>query len=399
MGGGRGGEASPAGEPARLSRFGRPAPARRSDRGLGPRPPPPPPSGERRGRAPRGRGGTRPGGGGGREGGGATNAPLAPRRRPRPVDPARRDVDRRQPLARPVASPLRGQAPPVDAGRLGLSSRGGPRGGSFGGSSGLSTPLIRRTSLVFPPRHASPPLPAPQDETEPAATSTAPAPPPAAAAGAAALAASLLTALPAEAKDGALGILEGRSFALLHPVAMAALLGLTLRAGYTGLRVRRARDLGEAIRSLKAARPVSADVDGEPTPAPSSPELAALEAERSGLLREDNATRHVDAGSVLLAFGTLLTVEGCANTFVRTGRLFPGPHLYAGVAIVALWAAAAALAPAMQRPGRDAAGRARQQRARDAHLALNAANVALFLWQVPTGWEIVLKVFQFTQWP
>lgn len=100
--------------------------------------------------------------------------------------------------------------------------------------------------------------------------------------------------------------------------------------------------------------------------------------------------KHWNVGSVLLAGGVGLAVEGCVNTFMRTERLFPGPHLYAGATIVALWAAAAALVPAMQK-GDD--------NARNAHIALNVANVALFVWQVPTGLQIVEKVFQFTSWP
>lgn len=75
--------------------------------------------------------------------------------------------------------------------------------------------------------------------------------------------------------------------------------------------------------------------------------------------------------------------QGCTNTWMRTGKLFPGPHLFAGAAIVALWAAAAALVPAMQK-GNDTA--------RSLHIALNAVNLALFAWQVPTGLEIVGKV-------
>lgn len=75
---------------------------------------------------------------------------------------------------------------------------------------------------------------------------------------------------------------------------------------------------------------------------------------------------------------------------MRTGRLFPGPHLYAGGGIVALWAMAAALVPLMQKGN---------QNARNAHIALNAVNFGLFLWQVPTGLEIVGKVFEFTSWP
>jgi hypothetical protein len=75
---------------------------------------------------------------------------------------------------------------------------------------------------------------------------------------------------------------------------------------------------------------------------------------------------------------------------MRTGKLFPGPHLFAGASIVVLWALAGALVPAMQKGDNNA---------RNAHIALNSLNLALFAWQVPTGLEIVGKVFQFTSWP
>ena len=68
---------------------------------------------------------------------------------------------------------------------------------------------------------------------------------------------------------------------------------------------------------------------------------------------------------------------------MRAGKLFPGPHLYAGAAIVVLWGLAAAMVPAMAK-GNDGA--------RNAHITFNALNVGLFLWQVPTGLEIVYKV-------
>jgi len=100
--------------------------------------------------------------------------------------------------------------------------------------------------------------------------------------------------------------------------------------------------------------------------------------------------KHWQWSAMLLASGVGIAIEGCANTYMRTGRLFPGPHLYAGAGIVFLWAAAAALVPAMQK-GNDTA--------RSAHIGLNALNLALFAWQVPTGLEIVGKVFQFTVWP
>ena len=40
--------------------------------------------------------------------------------------------------------------------------------------------------------------------------------------------------------------------------------------------------------------------------------------------------RHFNAGSILLAFGILEAVGGSLNTWFRTGKLFPGPHLFAG---------------------------------------------------------------------
>ena len=93
---------------------------------------------------------------------------------------------------------------------------------------------------------------------------------------------------------------------------------------------------------------------------------------------------------MILAFGITLAVEGGMNTYLRTGRLFPGPHLYAGMGMVCMWAMAAGLVPEMQRGN---------QKARDLHIALNVVNTALFTWQIPTGLEIVGKVFQFTSWP
>jgi hypothetical protein len=83
--------------------------------------------------------------------------------------------------------------------------------------------------------------------------------------------------------------------------------------------------------------------------------------------------KHFWWGSVLLGSGVLIGVEGAFNTWTRTGKLFPGPHLFAGAGIVVLWALAAALVPAMQK-GND--------NARNMHIALNALNFGLFVWQV-----------------
>jgi len=58
--------------------------------------------------------------------------------------------------------------------------------------------------------------------------------------------------------------------------------------------------------------------------------------------------------------------------------------------ITVLWALAAALVPPMQKGS---------ETARNLHIALNTLNVLLFVWQIPTGLDIVWKVFEFTKWP
>lgn len=63
---------------------------------------------------------------------------------------------------------------------------------------------------------------------------------------------------------------------------------------------------------------------------------------------------------------------GCGFMSISAGKLFPGPHLYAGAAIVVLWALAASLVPYMQK-GNDTA--------RSVHIAANTINLGLFAWQ------------------
>ena len=56
-----------------------------------------------------------------------------------------------------------------------------------------------------------------------------------------------LTSHAAFASGGAYGILEGRSVALLHPLAMFAILSFTLYSGYLGWQWRRVRTIGDDI--------------------------------------------------------------------------------------------------------------------------------------------------------
>lgn len=52
--------------------------------------------------------------------------------------------------------------------------------------------------------------------------------------------------------------------------------------------------------------------------------------ERKELLKGSFKDRHFNAGSILLGFGVFESISGGVNTWFRTGKLFPGPHLFAG---------------------------------------------------------------------
>ncbi|KAL1541223.1 hypothetical protein AAHA92_25473 [Salvia divinorum] len=198
------------------------------------------------------------------------------------------------------------------------------------------------------------------------------------------------------AVGGELGILEGRSFALIHPIVMSGLFVYTLYAGYLGWQWRRVRTIQDEINQLKKElKPVAVTPDGSPPsqPPPPSPldaKIQQLTEERKELIKGSYRDKHFNAGSILLGFGVFESVFGGLNTWFRTGKLFPGPHLYAGAAITVLWAAAAALVPRMQKGS---------ETARNLHITLNVLNVLLFISQIPTGIDIVFKVFEFTKWP
>ena len=56
--------------------------------------------------------------------------------------------------------------------------------------------------------------------------------------------------------------------------------------------------------------------------------------ERKELLKGNFRDRHYNAGSILLGFGVFEAVGGGVNTWFRTGKLFPGPHLFAGAGML-----------------------------------------------------------------
>lgn len=205
------------------------------------------------------------------------------------------------------------------------------------------------------------------------------------------------------------GIFEGKTLSLLHPAMMAGMLGLSVSTALLGFDWRRQRTIGDEISSLKKQMPNlgGASSVAEAIAAAQAAEdtiLAArlqgslaieaqikdLQNERKALSEKGAREKHFSQGSLLAFLGTLFAIEGPLNTYARTGKLFPGPHLYAGAGLVCLWALASACVPAMQK-GDDTA--------RTVHIGANLAGIGLFVWQVQSGIPILLKVWEKAPWP
>ncbi|KAK9792941.1 hypothetical protein WJX73_000699 [Symbiochloris irregularis] len=184
-------------------------------------------------------------------------------------------------------------------------------------------------------------------------------------------------------------LLTGRYISLVHPAMMFFLFGATVWTGWLGLQWRRLRTLPAVVKDLKAQLP-KPDGEGNRPSSPLDAEIKALESERKQLAGKDLKGVHHNWGGLLLGLGVFFAVAGPLNTYLRSGKLFPGPHLYAGAGIVILWAAAAALVPQMAKGS---------EVARTLHITFNCLNLALFAWQIPTGLEIVGKVLQFAPVP
>ena len=204
---------------------------------------------------------------------------------------------------------------------------------------------------------------------------------------------------------------EGRIISLAHPVAMGGCFLATLYAGYTGLQWRMLRELGVELKEAKAAASAAqkavqehagAGASDEEALAPPPPSLvqaasdadatvAALTEKRSVIQAGNFRDRHYQLGTILLAVGIPMALEGPVNTYMRAGKLFPGPHVYAGVGVASFWAIAAALVPEMQKG---------KEWARTAHIGVNAVTFGLFAYyQIPTGLEIAAKVIEKTKFP
>ncbi|CAK9111861.1 unnamed protein product [Durusdinium trenchii] len=202
---------------------------------------------------------------------------------------------------------------------------------------------------------------------------------------AAATAAAALMPSEAWAKGGQWGPLEGKASSLIHPIIMPCIFFATLYTGFLGWQWRQTRTLGADLSALRKKLPKDEDPEKESSATKSlKEEISRLDAERKEMVQAGYKDKHHTLSSFILGGGIFFTCYGTFNTWFRAEKLFPGPHLFAGAAIVVLWAISAALVPFMEK-GNDGA--------RNAHIALNGVNVLLFAWQLPTGFEIAQKVW------
>jgi hypothetical protein len=194
---------------------------------------------------------------------------------------------------------------------------------------------------------------------------------------------------------------------------MVSLLTFSLWTASLGFAWRRQRTMGDEISTLKKTLPdlqgaanvaaaLAAAQSSEPVDASNvrmlqavqsagtEASIAELVAERKALVAANPKDQHFSQGATLAFLGTAFAIEGPLNTYARAGKLFPGPHLYAGAGLVVLWGLAVACVPAMQK-GNDTA--------RAVHIGANAAGIGLFGWQVVSGYPILLKVLEKTQFP
>lgn len=163
--------------------------------------------------------------------------------------------------------------------------------------------------------------------------------------------ASLPTAALAEIPPVLVETFKSKPASLAHPTTMWLLFGGAIYTGYLGWQ-------SKSIRS----------VDPE---------------KRKELVKSKVTKRHFDTSATIFFIMTFATFSGMANTYTRTGKLFPGPHLYAGLGLVTLMSAMSALVPQMQ---------AGKMWAKNAHFTLAFPAILLFAWQANSGMTIVGKL-------
>jgi hypothetical protein len=139
----------------------------------------------------------------------------------------------------------------------------------------------------------------------------------------------------------------------LHPTLMWGVLGLYLYTAYLGWQSSR-------LKSVNAET-------------------------RKELVRNKVGLKHYQVSSVLLGLLVLGSALGLAVTYINVGTVFNETHGKIGMLMMVLIALAASLAPFLQRGA---------AWARISHVSIGIVLLILYLWEIPTGGEIVQAILK-----
>ena len=179
------------------------------------------------------------------------------------------------------------------------------------------------------------------------------------------------------ASNGEFGLLEGVPAGMIHPIVMAVLYFLSIGAAWQGYKWRSVRVIGDEIKVLK-------DMNSNTMDQSMVGMISTLQSKRSSLIASNPKDKHTVMGSILLGTGVFFSLEGGLSTYWRVGELFPGDHMFAGMGLTSIWAISYAITPMM------AKGNVFYK---NLHLLINVIGLGLFTWQVGTGLEIALNVW------
>jgi len=136
-----------------------------------------------------------------------------------------------------------------------------------------------------------------------------------------------------------------------HPILMWVLFAMAVYALYLGIKVKKTR---QADKETKKE-----------------------------LIKGNYINRHHQIGSIFMALVVLGTIGGMAVTYINNGKLFVGPHLLAGLGMMAMVTVSASLVPYMQKGN---------SFARFTHVGINMTMLLIFGWQAFTGIEILQRI-------
>lgn len=189
-------------------------------------------------------------------------------------------------------------------------------------------------------------------------------------------------------KDQLKTLFKTKAVSLAHPTAMWLLFGSAVFAFYLGNQVRELRTTKDSERKKELAKAKPGARHFNLT----AGVLAAMtfftfegmvSAQTTGFKRTNQMGKNSNLHLQCFLSFLFCQLTDQANTFTRTGKLFPGPHLYNGLGLVTVMAFMSALVPQMQKG---------KGWARNTHYSLAVVALGLFGWQAQSGLQITFKL-------